>query len=161
MKLNKLKGLLGGLVPTIAAGMGSPVAGMALNMVADALGCKAEPKSIEQALNQATPEQLSQLKKAEQDFELQMKSMDIDIFKLEVADVQDARDKFSNDWTPKALGLISILGFMTYIFFITAFPIPDSSDDIVMLIIGSLTGIATAVISFYFGASNKKDKTND
>jgi len=28
----------------------------------------------------------------------------------------------------------------------------------VMLIIGSLTGIATAVISFYFGASNKDSK---
>jgi hypothetical protein len=27
-----------------------------------------------------------------------------------------------------------------------------------MLIIGSLTGIATAVISFYFGASNKDKK---
>ena len=37
-------------------------------------------------------------------------------------------------------------------------PIPDTSDDIVMLIIGSLTGIATAVISFYFGASNKDKK---
>ena len=66
MKLNKLKGLLGGLVPTIAAGMGSPVAGMALNMVADALGCKAEPKSIEQALNQATPEQLLHIRKVKE-----------------------------------------------------------------------------------------------
>ena len=84
--------------------------------------------------------------------------MDIDIFKLEVADIQDARDKFSNDWTPKVLGLLSMFGFMGYIFFITAYPIDDKSDDIVMLIIGSLTGIATAVISFYFGASNKKEK---
>jgi hypothetical protein len=42
---------------------------------------------------------------------------------------------------------------------ITAFPIDRYfSDDIVMLIIGSLTGIATAVISFYFGASNKDKK---
>ena len=38
---------------------------------------------------------------------------------------------------------------------ITAYPIDDSSDDIVMLILGYLSGIASAVISFYFGASNK------
>ena len=145
-------------MPTIAAGMGSPVAGMAVNMVADALGCKPEPRSIEQALGDATPEQLLRLKEAEQNFEIQMKQMDIDVFALETQDIQDARNKFSNDWTPKVLGLLSMIGFMGYIFFITAFPIDDSSDDIVMLIIGSLTGIATAVISFYFGASNKKEK---
>ena len=158
MKFNKIKSLIGGLVPTIAAGMGSPVAGMAVNMVADALGCKTEPRSIEQALGDATPVQLLRLKEAEQNFEIQMKQMDIDVFALETQDIQDARNKFSNDWTPKVLGLLSMIGFMGYIFFITAFPIDDSSDDIVMLIIGSLTGIATAVISFYFGASNKKEK---
>jgi|TARA_S200002703_G_scaffold61196_1_gene53076 hypothetical protein len=158
MKFNKIKSLIGGLVPTIAAGMGSPVAGMAVNMVADALGCKPEPRSIEQALGDATPEQLIRLKAAEQEFEVQMKQMDIDVFALETQDIQDARSKFGNDWTPKVLGLLSMMGFMSYIFFITAFPIDDSSDDIVMLIIGSLTGIATAVISFYFGSSNKKDK---
>ena len=87
-----------------------------------------------------------------------MKKMDIDVFDLETRDIQDARSKFNNDWTPKVLGLFSMIGFMGYIFFITAYPIDDSSDDIVMLIVGSLTGIATAVISFYFGASNKKDK---
>jgi len=158
MKFNKIKSLIGGLVPTIAAGMGSPVAGMAVNMVADALGCKPEPRSIEQALGDATPEQLIRLKAAEQEFEVQMKQMDIDVFALETQDIQDARSKFGNDWTPKVLGLLSMMGFMSYIFFITAFPIDDSSDDIVMLIIGSLTGIATAVISFYFGSSNKRDK---
>jgi len=158
MKFNKIKSLIGGLVPTIAAGMGSPVAGMAVNMVADALGCKPEPRSIEQALGDATPEQLIRLKAAEQEFEVQMKQMDIDVFALETQDIQDARSKFGNDWTPKVLGLLSMMGFMSYIFFITAFPIDDSSDDIVMLIIGSLTGIATAVISFYFGSSNKKEK---
>ena len=151
MKFNKIKSLIGGLVPTIAAGM-------AVNMVADALGCKPEPRSIEQALGDATPEQLIRLKAAEQEFEVQMKQMDIDVFALETQDIQDARSKFGNDWTPKVLGLLSMMGFMSYIFFITAFPIDDSSDDIVMLIIGSLTGIATAVISFYFGSSNKRDK---
>ena len=106
MKFNKIKSLIGGLVPTIAAGMGSPVAGMAVNMVADALGCKPEPRSIEQAIADATPEQLLRLKEAEQNFEIQMKQMDIDVFALETQDIQDARSKFSNDWTPKVLGLL-------------------------------------------------------
>ena len=121
MKFNKIKSLIGGLVPTIAAGMGSPVAGMAVNMVADALGCKPEPRSIEQAIADATPEQLLRLKEAEQNFEIQMKQMDIDVFALETQDIQDARSKFGNDWTPKVLGLLSMMGFMSYIFFILPF----------------------------------------
>jgi len=84
-----------------------------------------------------------------------MKELDVDIYGLEVDDRKDARSKFSGDWTPTVLGTLSMAGFIGYVFYITAFPIPDSSDDIVMLIIGSLTGIATAVISFYFGSSNK------
>ena len=70
-------------------------------------------------------------------------------------DIQDARKTFGNDWTPKFLGSLTVVGFIGYIFMITAYPIDDSSDDIVMLILGYLSGIASAVISFYFGASNK------
>ena len=131
---------------------------MAANLVAEVLGCDPEPKKIEQAIQNATPEQLLKLKKAEKDFEVRMKEMDVDLFALETADIQDARKTFSNDWTPKLLGTISLLGFFGYIFMISIYPLPDASDDIVMLIIGSLTGVATAVISFYFGASNKDSK---
>ena len=72
------------------------------------------------------------------------------------ATVKDAREKFSSDWTPKFLGVLCLVGFFGYIGMVTLYPQPDSSDDIVMLVIGSITGIATAVISFYFGSSNKK-----
>jgi len=106
-------------------------------------------------MNNITAEQMVELKKAEKGFEVQMKELDVDIYALEVDDRKDARSKFSGDWTPTILGTLSMAGFISYVFYITAFPIPDSSDDIVMLIIGSLTGIATAVISFYFGSSNK------
>jgi hypothetical protein len=49
------------------------------------LGCKTDPKSINQAIQAATPEQMLKLKKAEQDFELHMKELEVDVFKLEVA----------------------------------------------------------------------------
>ena len=96
-----------------------------------------------------------ELKKAEKDFQLQMKQFEIDIYSLETQDTQHAREKFSSDWTPKFLGSLTLVGFIGYIFAITAYPIDDSSDDIVMLILGYLSGIAS-VISFYFGSSNKE-----
>lgn len=156
--MKKLKSILGSLAPTLGAAIGGPLGGQAGQILSQVLGVPNNEKSIEQAMNNISAEQMVELKKAETDFEVRMRELDVDIFRLETEDVKDARDKFSSDWTPKVLGLISMFGFMGYIFFITAVPIDDASDDIVMLIIGSLTGIATAVISFYFGSSNKKDQ---
>ena len=158
MKFDKIKNLVGSLAPTIGTALGGPIGGMAANVLSEALGVKADPRSIEQAIHNATPQQLLELKKAEKDFEVQMKELDVDVYALQTQDIQNARRTFGGDWTPTILGVLSMSGFMGYIFYITAFPIPDTSDDIVMLIIGSLTGIATAVISFYFGASNKDKK---
>ena len=45
------------------------------------------------------------IKKAEKQFEIQMKELDVDIFELEVADKQNARGMFSKDWTARIIGL--------------------------------------------------------
>ena len=153
--MKKLKGILGTLAPTLGAAIGVPLGGQAGQILSSVLGVPNNPKSLEQAMNNLSADQMLELKKAEKGFEVQMKELDVDIYALEVDDRKDARSKFSGDWTPTVLGTLSMAGFLGYIFYITAFPVPDSSDDIVMLIIGSLTGIATAVISFYFGSSNK------
>ena len=154
--MRKLKSVLGALAPTLGAAVGGPLGGQAGAIISKVLGVPNNPKSIETAMNNITSEQMVELKKAEKDFELQMKQLEVDIYKLETEDIQDARDKFGNDWTPKFLGILSVLGFFGYIGLVTIFPQPDESDDIVLLVIGSITGIATAVISFYFGSSNKK-----
>jgi hypothetical protein len=154
--MKKLKSILGALAPTLGAAVGGPLGGQAGAIISKVLGVPNNPKSIESAMNSITAEQMVELKKAEKEFEVQMKELEVDVFRLETEDVQDARNKFSNDWTPKFLGVLCLVGFFGYIGMVTLYPQPDASDDIVMLVIGSITGIATAVISFYFGSSNKK-----
>tara|TARA_A100000171_G_C2127817_1_gene144693 strand:- start:1088 stop:1552 length:465 start_codon:yes stop_codon:yes gene_type:complete len=154
--MKKLKSVLGALAPTLGAAVGGPLGGQAGAIISKVLGVPNNPKSIESAMNNITADQMVELKKAEKDFEVQMKELEVDVFRLETEDVQDARNKFSNDWTPKFLGVLCLVGFFGYIGLVTLYPQPDSSDDVVMLVIGSITGIATAVISFYFGSSNKK-----
>ena len=97
------------------------------------------------------------LKEAEQAFELQMKELDVDIYKLEVADTQDARKTFSKDWTARIVGVSVVGGFMGYIFLVTLQPPEQNSEALINLVLGYLGGLASAVISFYFGASNKSD----
>ena len=112
-----LKNIVGAVAPTLGATLGGPLGGMASNIICDVLGCPNNPKSIEKAVAEATPEQMLQLKKAEQDFEVQMKELDVDVFKLETQDKQDARSKFSKDWTARIMGIATVGGFLGYIFF--------------------------------------------
>ena len=122
------------------------------------LGCKTDAKSINQAIQEATPEQMLELKKAEQEFEVQMKELEVDIFSLEVQDKQDARSKFNKDWTARIMGTFVVGGFMGYIFLVTLQPPEQNSEALINLVLGYLGGLASAVISFYFGASHSQDK---
>jgi hypothetical protein len=158
MKFNAIKGLIGAVAPTIGTALGGPMGGMAANMIAEVLGVPNTPKAINTALTNATPEQMLQLKQAEQAFEVQMKELEVDVFALEVQDKQDARGKFSKDWTARIMGIAVVGGFMGYIFLVTLQPPEQNSEALINLVLGYLGGLASAVISFYFGASNTPDK---
>ena len=45
-----------------------------------------------------------------------MKELDIDVFKLENEDIQDARRTFSGDWTPKIFAMTIVIGFPLLLF---------------------------------------------
>ena len=151
---NLLKNIVGAVAQTLGTALGGHMGGMAANRIADVLGVTNKPKSIEKGIAEATPEQMLELKKAEQAFEVQMKELDVDVFKLEVADGQDARKNFSKDWTARIMGVAVVGGFMGYIFLVTLQPPEQNSEALINLVLGYLGGLASAVISFYFGASN-------
>ena len=159
MKLGGLlKNVVGAVAPTLGTALAGPMGGMAAKMIAEVLGVPNTPKAIEKAVAEATPEQLLELKKAEQAFELQMKELDVDVFKLETADIQDARGRFSKDWTARIMGIVVVGGFMGYIFLVTLQPPEQNSEALINLVLGYLGGLASAIISFYFGASHTPDK---
>tara|TARA_Y100000401_G_C8273575_1_gene199637 strand:- start:248 stop:724 length:477 start_codon:yes stop_codon:yes gene_type:complete len=149
-----LKNIVGAVAPTLGSALGTPMGGMAANLIAKTLGVSNDQKSIQQALQNATPEQMLELKKAEQEFETQMKELDVDIFQLETQDKQHARGMFSKDWTARIIGLFTIGGFLGYIFLVTLQPPEQNSEALINLVLGYLGGLASAIISFYFGASH-------
>tara|TARA_R100001163_G_scaffold47544_1_gene35735 strand:+ start:4710 stop:5198 length:489 start_codon:yes stop_codon:yes gene_type:complete len=158
MKFSLIKNVVGAIAPTLGSALGGPLGGQAASVVAQVLGCKTDAKSINQAIQEATPEQMLELKKAEQEFEVQMKELEVDIFSLEVQDKQDARSKFNKDWTARIMGTFVVGGFMGYIFLVTLQPPEQNSEALINLVLGYLGGLASAVISFYFGASHSQDK---
>ena len=153
-----LKNIVGAVAPTLGTALGGPMGGMAANMISEVLGVPNDQKSIQKAIQNATPEQMLELKNAEQQFEVQMKELDVDVFKLETQDKQNARSMFSKDWTARIIGLFTIGGFLGYIFLVTLQPPEQNSEALINLVLGYLGGLASAIISFYFGASHTPDK---
>jgi predicted nucleic acid-binding protein len=86
-----------------------------------------------------------------------MKELDVDLFALETADKQDARQHFAKDWTAKLIGIVMVLFFCSYIGMITIMPPEQNSMELINLVLGYMGGLVSAVVSFYFGASQKQD----
>ena len=146
------------IAPTIGQALGGPLGGAAAQTIASVLGCKPDEKSIVHAVQAATPEQLAELKKAELDFQVQMKKLDVDVFALETEDIQHARSAFKGDWTPKFIAVTCVLFFGGYIALVTLQDPAANDDGIVNLVLGYLGGIVSSIISFYYGASHKHEK---
>jgi len=150
-----MKGILKALAPKLVSVVASsnPVAATVLKMATKKLGLpdNSTPEQIEEEIER-NPEKASLIS----DVELQVKQMDIELetFKTQVADVQDARSKFGKDPTPKILAVLAMLGFLAYIFMVTL-QAPENNDDaIVNLVLGYLGGLVTGISSFYFGSSH-------
>jgi len=155
--MKKLLGnIIGSVAPTLGTALGGPLGGMAGDVISKILGVDNNPASLEKAIATATPEQLMEIKKAEKEFEAKMKELDVDLYKLETQEKQDARKTFSKDWTARIIGIAMVGGFLGYIFLVTLQPPEQNSEALINLVLGYLGGLASAVISFYFGASHKE-----
>jgi len=154
----KLGGLLKSLAPTIASAAGGPMAGMAVKMAATKLGIPDATANEIEDLIERQPEKAVLLKEADKDFAHRLKEMEINLesFKTEVEDRKDARRVFGDDPTPKIFAVISLMGFLAYIFMVTLQP-PDANDDgVVNLVLGYLGGLVSGISAFFFGGSNGK-----
>jgi hypothetical protein len=153
MKFDAIKGIIGSLAPTLGTALAGPLGGTAASAIATVLGCDPEPKALEKAVQNATPEQLAEIKRCEQDFKLQMKKLDLDVFALQTADVQDARKFFGKDWTARIIAVLCVLFFGCYIFMVTIQEPNQNSDAVINLVLGYLGGLVSSIISYYFGSS--------
>jgi hypothetical protein len=139
---------------------------LAATAISLALGTPAgDDKAAEAALLTATPDQLLALKKAENDFVVQMKTLEISEEKLSFDDVANARAReiAVKDNTPRIIAYIVILLVLIAegsMFFVGQ---PKGMDGVVLgRILGTLDSALILVLGYYFGSSAgsaSKDKT--
>lgn len=162
-----LKKVVGTIAPTLGAALGGPLGGTAGTMIAKALGKEDAPEQeLEATLLKGDPETLLKLKQAEIDFQQFLKDADIKIQSLENEDRANAREreKTLHDWTPSVLALAIVLGFFAVVAFILKWGLPQTGDQPLLLLLGTLGSGFIAVLNYYLGSSAgsaSKQKTID
>lgn len=159
--LNAAKDILGAVAPTLGTALGGPMGGMAGKMIADALGVDNSDQAISEAISNATPEQLAQIKKIEGDFKVQMKALDIDLERIAASDRDSARRREieTGDKIPAIIAILTMVSFFAYIAAVTFVPAARDADiGFINIAVGWLGGTASTVVAYYFGSSSGSDK---
>jgi hypothetical protein len=155
------------VAPSLASAVGGPLAGMAVRTISEALLGKPDGTEDElaQAAAKATPEQLLALKKAEQDFAVKMRELDIDLERIANADRDSARNRevATKDWTPRLLAGLITAGYFGALFYMLRNGLPQHGGSEAMLVmLGTLGTAWGGVVAYYFGSSagsKAKDET--
>ena len=154
--------LIGSVAPSIATALGGPLAGMATKALSQALlgNENGSEDDLRAAMSNASPEQLSVLKKIDADFKVQMKSLDIDLEALAVDDRKSARamQTETKDWIPRALAVSVTAGFFAILLYMLVYGLPTSGNEALLLLLGALQTAWGGIIAFYFGSSSGSQK---
>jgi hypothetical protein len=119
------------------------------------------------AVQGATPDQLFALKKADEDFQLQMTKLGFEntaaLEALAAGDRASARGREVSvkDWTPRILAYFITAGFFGMLYWMMRHEIPATNKDMLLILLGSLGTAWIGVVTYYFGSSSGQDKATD
>lgn len=162
------KKILGTVAPWIGATIGSPLGGMAVEAAANALGLSDKTvDSVKQAIMGATPEQMLALKSADQSFALQMQALGFkqisDMEALAAGDRKDARllQATAPSFVPALLTCFVVGAFTTTLILLLKFDVPATNRDVVVYMIGQLSGGFTSALAFWLGTTRDSNRKTE
>lgn len=156
------------IAPKVAAGLGGPIAGLAMNTLKNALGMPdATDAEIEKTIAEGSPETFLALKDSEHKFEIAMRELDITEESLAYADIASARDR-EKELKDKMPAVLAVLAWAQWAFIIVVLffgkdlNILESPEqrEILMFVLATTQAIVIGAFAYYHGSSRgSKAKT--
>lgn len=165
MDFKDILGVVAKLAPSIAAGLGGPLAGGAVMALEGAFGLntagdtKDKQDALVAAISGATPDQLLAMKQADQNYAIRMQELgfkDVESLEALAAGDRDSarkREMDIKDNTPKILAYAMTIGFFATLAFMLFANVPTGSRDLLNIMLGMLGTSFVSVIAYYFGSS--------
>jgi len=143
--------ILSTICPILGSAIDGPLSIIVARQISNCLLGKPDgtPKEISSAIILATSEQL-----------VLLKGIEVEFNKLSPNPIHSVEK--ATDWTPKFIAMITITSFFTYIGLVTFYPFERPLPmEFVNLAIGWIGGVATAIVSYYFGSSSGSKQKSD
>lgn len=156
------------VAPWIATALTGPLGGLAVEAAGSALGLSDKTTgALKTAVSGATPEQLLALKKADQDFALQMQGLGFKSLEameaIAAGDRKDARDllKATRSPVPAWLSAIVTLGYFGVLIGMMTGDLKVSDSQALLIMLGSLSTAWGMVMAFWFGTTYNSGRKTD
>lgn len=153
------------VAPWIATAVTGPLGGLAVQAAADALGLKDQTvDALKSAVSGATPEQMLALKKADQDFQAQMQALGFkqitDLEAIAAGDRDSARKMqvATPSIVPALLTSFVVGSFFVTLMMLFKFDIPGTNRDILVYMVGQLSGGFTSALAFWLGTTRQSEQ---
>lgn len=99
---------------------------------------------------------------------LELKQIELEMYRLEVADRASAREREvgmaragKRDYFMYIVGGVGLLAFMLMVYAIIFMTIPDANKEIFINLLGIVQGVAMTIFAYYFGTSkSSREKQN-
>jgi len=162
-----LKDLIFGIAPTVAAALGSPLAGAAVAALGKVLGVEnADAATVAEVIfsGKLTPEQLTEIKKLELQYQNEERERGFKYADLAFKDRDSARKANVAGGTQKWLFWLSLvllvlsLGTEIAVLFI-GYP-PTIPDIVVGRVLGLMDAVAMMVLAYWYGTTNGSSQKN-
>lgn len=150
--------VLGAVVPVIGAALGGPLGGVAGAAICEVFGLNdgASEDDVVKALRTASPDKLLALKQREAELKVDAARLGVDLEAIAAKDRASARERevrTQDKWTPRLLALLTVVGFFGCLIWIMTRGLPVTGGEALLLLLGTLAGVFTSVITYYFGSS--------
>lgn len=175
MNWSDVSNVVENLAPTIASVIGGPLAGSGVSALEKLFGLTPEPtastdqrlQAVATAVAGATPQQLADMRKADQDYQVAMAEAGFkDVETLQALAVQDtvsARTMQSTNksMTPALLTLFITLGFFGMLAALLYHIVPTENANVVYTFTGTLGTAWLTCVHFWFGGSSSSDRKTE
>ncbi len=158
--MSNWKETLAAVAPTLASALGGPLAGSVVSVIGNKLlGVEdATESQIADAIKKASPEQLVALQEINNQYEIDMKSLDVK--NTEGARNLAIKTSIAPQVTLSTIYTIGYFGLMAALLS-GKVSIPIDIKDMVMTLLGIMTAAQAQIMNFWFGSSSgSKEKTN-
>ena len=158
-KLERIRDAVAEAAPSVAGALGGPLAGAAVEALRRAvLGETGDDDALAQAVLARDPETLLALRRAEHAFREAVMTARIDAARVAAGDRDSARQREAavRDRTPALLGAAVVIGFFCVLGVMLWRELPSGAEPAFSIMLGALSTMTAAVVSYYFGASAER-----